>query len=290
MSQERLVIAVPNGFRDITRGPSRHSDESRLAAPTRRLIEQGCRLPYQASHVDAYFGFAEGFPVEYVEMRGQDIPGAVADRNSGIHLGVTGKDRYDNSPDELFDYVGIIRPLPYGRCELQLGVPDDEPNFSEKTTLEDVVNLRITMGEDVASLRIATGLERTVNRILTARMIPATIIPLNGHIEIVTRYNLADVLIDITETGGTMRRHGITPAERLRSYYAVLLSKKGELDKGVEAVRSWFLDRVDVALANPNTWMTPKEIQSLRNGMQKGPVLPGFNELMPEIQSLAVAS
>lgn len=268
MDKERLVIAVPNGFRDVMRGPSRHTDWSKLADPSRRLMEKGCELPYEAGGPDnPYYGFARGFPVEFVEMRGQDIPTVVGDEQSGIDLGITGKDRVDNSSDQLLSQIEIVRPLPFGRCDFTLGVDAKSDIFSADSTLEDV-----------AGLRIATSLEVIARKILAERGVDAEIVPLTGRVETAIRYHLADAIMDITETGGTMRGMGVTPAERLRSFYAVLIGKKGSLDGNIDVIRSWVLDRIDMALANPSTWMTPKERQA-RNGnggMYQPPMLPSF--------------
>jgi len=272
MQQERqpevLVIAVPNGFRDPRKSPSRHTDASILADPSRRFIEKGCGLSYQAGPDDPYYGFADGYPVEFVEMRGQDITAAVGDKQSGIHLGITGRDRYENSPESLLDLIEVVRPFPFGRCDLKLGVPTNSPTFSKDTTLEDI-----------AGLRIATGLEVIARKILVERDIDANIIPMAGHVENAIRYNLADVIMDITETGGTMIRHGVTPAERLRSFYAVLIGKKGSLGEDIDLIKSWFLDRVDMTLANPSMWMTPRERQARTGEMYLRPMLPNFSSL-----------
>lgn len=265
---ERLVIAVPNGFRDVTRGPSRHSDWSKLADPSRRFLEKGCGLFYEGAENDPYYGFAKGFPIEFVEMRGQDIPEAVANPQSSIDQGIVGTDRSQNIFEDLLRQIEVVRPLPYGRCELKLGVPDDSSFLSSDSTLKDVTGLRV-----------ATGLEVLTKRIFRERGINAEIIYMTGHVETAIRYGIADVIVDITETGGTMIRNGITPAERLRSFHAALIGKKGPLDEGKEKIRDWLLSRMDIALANPNTWMSTKERQTRNGNGFPTPLLP----LLPDM-------
>ena len=256
-SEAVLIIAVPNGFREIGSTPSRHSDASKLAAPARRLIEKGCGLIYEVAQSNSYYGFAEDDPVEFVEMRGQDIPRMVADRQTNIHLGIVGTDRYENSPKKLFDEVEIVRTLGFGTTKLQLGVPEGIPHFSELSKLEDV-----------AGLRVATGLDVLTRRIFRERGVEAEIIEMTGHVETAIRYGRANVIVDLTETGGTMRRNGLFPAECLGTHKAALIGKRNIVDEEISAIKSWFVNRVDKALEHPEIWLesfdteTPSEMKS----------------------------
>lgn len=266
--QERLVIAVPNGFREIGEAPSRHTDASKLAVPARRLFEIGCYLPYVTAPKDPYWGFADNFPVEFVEMRGQDIPRAVSD-SSNVHLGIVGTDRYENSTQNLLDEIEVVRRLGFGKCEFRLGVPAGSEKFSQNSRLEDV-----------KGLRIATGLNVLTKRIFRDRGVDAKIILMSGHVETAVRYNLADVIIDITETGETMRRNDLIPAESLGTFEAVLIGDRRPLSTKIQSIKDELLKKIDVALECPEIWLT---LGNTNGNGTDGQVLrrSGFMRFMP---------
>lgn len=238
---EKLIIAVPSGPK--VPGEPRHSEGSRLAVPTHRFLRDGCGLNYDMPS-GKYYGLVRGWPIEIAEFRGSDIPGFVA--KGFAQVGITGLDKALDLPDEAFGddeqfkAIRILRELGFGTCKFKLGVPRESDYY---------------LVDNVAGLRVATALPNLTQRIFRERRIAVGIVRMSGHVENAIRYGMADVIVDITETGGTMRRNGLRPIEDpLASFEAILLRNRDDFSVGKEGILDRFLTRVDRALSSPNTW------------------------------------
>lgn len=249
MSQERregLVIAIPAGPQ--VPGDPRHSEGSRLAIPTHALLKEGGGLRYSLFSRRLQ-GLVKGTMWRIVEFRGSDIPKAVADGDADT--GITSLDKVLNLPDEEFDENGelkrikIVRSLGYGFCEFRLGVPEGL-GYSEDATIE------IAEG-----LRVGTPLEYLTKRIFKERRVtPAEFVVRDGHIENTILTGRADVIVDIHETGDTMRANGIIPTrETLLNFHAVEIRTRNYLGRSKEEMFERFDDRIVRALENRNAWI-----------------------------------
>lgn len=285
MAQERdrLILAVPAGPR--VPGQPRHSEGSRLALPTHSFLRFGVGLDYDMPP-EQYYSDVETSLIQLAEFRGADIPGIVARGNAQV--GIVGLDHVLNLPDEEKEHIRVLRELDYGICEFRLGVPipkgpDGKQIYSPdspeaRARLEDVASL---IGlEDPEELSVATALPILAQRIFRTRRVPVTIIPMDGHVENAIRYRMAHAIIDIAESGGTMIRNGIAPAERLESFEAVLISNDCFLDTGREKIKSRLLTRVDRALKNPGSWINPEDNNLLltANGISTNGYAPSVIE------------
>lgn len=243
MAQERLVLSIPAGPEEFE-GP-RHSTGSKLSVPTHNFLRRGLDLDY--SLAGEYYTFVEGQSIELAEFKGSDIPRIVAE-GGRVSLGIVGLDHVLNLPSGQLRQIDVLRKLGFGKCEFRLGVPmgRNYPGVDGEDTLL----------EDVAGLRVATALPVFAQRKFDERRVRVNIVPRDGHVENAIRYHHADVIVDITETGGTMRRNGLMPAESLEQFEAVLIGNKVWLsDTGRERMVNRLLIRVDRALRNPAAWM-----------------------------------
>jgi ATP phosphoribosyltransferase len=124
--------------------------------------------------------------VEFYFLRPGDIPIYI---DSGIlDAGITGKDfvaEKDLRPSLLVE-------LNYGQSRLCAAVPLD----SAVRTLEEV-----------AGLRIATSLPSIVRRFFAPRELD--IVQLEGAVEIAVQLGIADAVVDVVDTGGTLREAGL---------------------------------------------------------------------------------
>lgn len=268
--REKLILAIPAGPRVIGESP-RHSEGSRLAEPTHRFLHLGVGLDYHMPP-DQYYSGVERPLIELAEFKGANIPGFVA--RGIVHLGIVGLDHVLNLPDGDLKRVIIERKLGYGKCEFRLGVPIPENSDGQKiydsdsqearAELEDLRSLLHLRNEEV--LRVATALPTLAERIFNSRNIGVIIVPMDGHVENAIRYGMADAIVDIVQSGGTMIRNGIAPAETLESFEAVLISNSYPL-RGKERVRNSLLKRVDRALNNPNKWISSNNVGDTLTGV-----------------------
>jgi ATP phosphoribosyltransferase len=93
------------------------------------------------------------------------------------------------------DVVRLLR-LPFGHCRLCLIARDAAP-----------------MAEEGRPLIIASKYPGLTARLAAARGRHAHVIPLAGSVELATRLGLADFVVDLVETGRTLRENGLHPVE-----------------------------------------------------------------------------
>lgn len=124
--------------------------------------------------------------VEFYFLRPGDIPLYVA--NGILDAGITGKD--------FAAEKGLASPplldLNYGHSQFRAAVP----NASPVKTLEEV-----------ATLRVATSLPGIVRAFFAPR--PVDVVPLEGAVEISVQLGIAGAVVDVVDTGTTLRQAGL---------------------------------------------------------------------------------
>lgn len=142
-----------------------------------------------------------GGEFEAIFVRAQDIPEFVAD--GAADVGVTGWDLVRESGRDLVSHLD----LGFGKCRLVVAAKDDAGIKS----IDDI-------GSDEKPARVATVFPRITARFFADRGRPVEIVPVSGAAEIAPHLGIADVVMDITSTGSTLRVNG------LREIETVLLS------------------------------------------------------------------
>lgn len=142
--------------------------------------------------------------IEFIFLRPRDIAIYVA--NGVLDLGVTGRDLAMDSGVA----VSELLPLQFARASFQYAVP------AESSLTPD----------DFEGLRIATSYPHLVEKDLATRKINATVIRLDGAVEISIRLGVADAIADVVESGRTMVEVGLKPVgEPLLKSEAVLVAR-----------------------------------------------------------------
>ena len=129
--------------------------------------------------------------VRFVVLRGSDVVTYV--RQGAADAGIVGKDM-------LLEHgaQGLYEPLDLGiaRCSLQTA------GFSASQNLG-------------SRLRVATKFVNIARAHYAAKGIQADVIPLYGAMELAPLMNLADEIVDIVDTGNTLRANGLVPLEHI---------------------------------------------------------------------------
>ena len=73
---------------------------------------------------------------------------------------------------------------------------------------------------------MATSLDNITQKYFSAKAVPVKIIHLYGSVELAPLVNLADCIVDIVETGDTMRQNGLAPCEEIMKSSAYLIANK----------------------------------------------------------------
>ncbi len=131
-----------------------------------------------------------GGPVDLLFAKDRDVPIYV--EHGVADLGVVGRDVLEEQPAHIYWPVD----LGVARCRMAVARPADRP-LPEPP------------------FRIATKYTRAAARHFRSRGIPVELIPLHGAIELAPALDLADAIVDIVETGSTLRDNGLVEEETL---------------------------------------------------------------------------
>ena len=153
--------------------------------------------------------------VKLVIVRAQDVPTYV--EYGAADLGVTGK-------DVLMEYGrdGLYEPLDLGiaRCRMMVaGRPDDD--------------------RPRRRLRVATKFVNTSRAFYAEQGIQVEIIKLYGSMELAPLVGLADRIVDLVDTGNTLKANGLTPMEHIADISTRLVVNKASMKMKHRAVTSF---------------------------------------------------
>jgi ATP phosphoribosyltransferase len=144
--------------------------------------------------------------VEFYFLRPTDI--AIYVGSGELDLGLTGRDLALDSGADVEECLG----LGFGASTFRYAAPSDS-------------NWTIA---DLAGKRIATSYPNLVRADLATRGIEATIIRLDGAVEISIQLGVADAIADVVGSGRTLRQHQLSAfGESLCDSEGVLLQRKG---------------------------------------------------------------
>jgi ATP phosphoribosyltransferase len=212
------------------------------------------------------------FPVEFLFLRDDDIPGYVAD---GVaDLGIVG----ENELVEKDKDVLTLKKLGFSKCRLSLAIPKGE----------DYAGLSYFQGKN-----IATSYPKILRDFLKTKGIQAEIHEISGSVEIAPSIGLAEGIFDIVSSGSTLMMNGLKEVEEVFKSEAVLIGnknladwKKAILDKllfRINAVQTGKSNKY-VLMNVPNSSI-PKIIE-LIPGMRSPTILPLAQEGWSSVHSV----
>jgi len=179
LQQNTLKVALPKGrlYDDVvsaclkTELLERAEDVSKLS---RKLVQQVS----ETGHI-------------FLLAKPADVPAYV--EHGAADIGFTGRDIIAEEDRDLYE----VLDLEVGSCDLVVAVPA-EMGVENLDELPDIV-------------RVATSYPAVTQRFFQEKEIKAEIIELNGSVELAPQVDLADIIVDITSTGTTLRRNDLIP-------------------------------------------------------------------------------
>ena len=162
--------------------------------------------------------------VRYFWVKPSDVAIYVA--RGAADLGVAGKDillEYEPDVYELLD-------LGLGRCRMAVAAPRGFHDSGERT------------------LRVATKFSHIARRYYAGQSRDIDIIHLNGSIELAPLLGLSDVIVDIVETGTTLRENGLAVIAEILPISARLITNKASYEfcrAEIEAIRAGILEQTE---------------------------------------------
>ena len=176
--------------------------------------------------------FATNHPeLDVVRVRNFDVATFVA--FGAAHLGVAGNDVLME-----FEYPEIYAPLDLkvGRCRLVVAAPEEDAGRDDPGRWSNV--------------RIATKYPGITRRHFAARGVQAECIKLNGAMELAPRMGLSRQIVDLVQTGTTLKANGLVEIERIADITSRLIVNRAALKTRAAEVGSWierFREAADAA-------------------------------------------
>ena len=157
--------------------------------------------------------------VDVIRVRPFDVATFVA--HGAAAIGVCGADVLME-----FDYPEIYAPLDLGigRCRVSVGepvnaTPDDPRRWSRVT--------------------VATKYPNIAQRHYAARGVQAEIVHLNGAMELAPSMGLARLIVDLVQTGSTLKANGLQETEVIAHVTSKLIVNRTALKTRPEAIGAW---------------------------------------------------
>jgi len=207
----------------------------RIALPKGRLYDAGVELLRKAGIVIpaaldgsrklVFPDAAERF--EFVPLKPVDIPVYV--ESGTIDAGIVGSDVLREVEADVVEPVD----LGIGRCRLVLAAPAGSALPAS------------------GSLRVATKYPRTTERYFRGKQIHVHIVKLDGSVEIAPLLGLSDAIVDLVETGRTLKENGMHVVEEVAAVSAKLIVNRTAMKMKSADVRHLITQLDTVVYENP---------------------------------------
>jgi ATP phosphoribosyltransferase len=198
---ELITVAVPKGR---LLDESSALFEEAVGVSPRKLLSGTRRLAADAPEVG----------LRFISIRAGDVASYV--EHGAAAVGIVGLDVLREEPRDLYEPLD----LGIGRCTIIVARPRDAR----------------PLPRGVAP-RVATKYLSIAAAHYARKGVPAEIIPLHGSIEVAPSLGLADAIVDITETGETLRANGLVIEERVLEVSARLVVNRVALKLHAERLR-----------------------------------------------------
>jgi ATP phosphoribosyltransferase len=206
-----IRIAIPN--------------KGRLRDPTLRLLQRsGLELP-DGSNERSLIQDAGGGRYRVLSVNARDVPEYVS--KGAAECGITGTDLLAETNASLPQALA----LNFGKARLELAVPE----MSSVKATEDLPT----------GARVATSYPRLTREFFAAWKKQVTLVPVAGAVEAAPGMGMADAIVDLVETGATLRSNALRPIATLATTHAALVLQdplppeiRQEVDELVLALRS----------------------------------------------------
>ena len=163
----------------------------------------------------------EDSKVRFIITKTVDLPTYV--EYGAADIGIIGKDVLLEERKDVYELLD----LKYGRCRLMLAVP------------EQMQRPRLT---DYAHLRVATKYPNCAQEYFRSLGIQTEIIKLNGSIELGPMVGLSELIVDIVETGSTLRENGLNVLEEVCPLSARMVVNQVSMKMEDERIRNLIRD------------------------------------------------
>jgi len=188
-----------------------------VALPKGRIAEQTLELFEKAYGEKIVFEdrklILQTKDFKFLLVKNQDVASYVL--HGAADIGVAG---LDILAEREYDLVKLM-DLGFGRCKISVGMKNED-----------------TLDLNAPEITIATKLVNITKKHFAKKAMAVKVIKLNGSIELAPLVGLSDAIVDIVETGTTMKQNGLKVVEDIMDSSAHLIanqnsfiSKKSEI-------------------------------------------------------------
>jgi len=190
---EPLILAVPS------KGRLLENAAAFFARAGLDLVQAGSDRSYRGR-------IASLANVEVAFLSAAEIAREVA--AGAVHIGVTGRDQVEETVGDWQARVDLVLPLGFGECEVVVAVPEAWIDVADMEDLDDVAaDFRPRHGR---RLTVATKYVNLTRRFFAGHGIADyRIVESLGATEGAPTSGAADLIVDITTTGATLRANGL---------------------------------------------------------------------------------
>jgi len=139
----------------------------------------------------------------FLNVRNQDVPTYVM--HGAADLGVVGLDVLE---EKEYDIIKLL-DLKIGQCKVAIGLKAGD-----------------TIDWTRSEITVATKHEKIAKRFFEQKAMAVNIVKLYGSIELAPLVGLSDCIVDIVETGETMRQNGLEVGDTIMQSSVYLISNK----------------------------------------------------------------
>ena len=184
-----------------------------IALPKGRLVDKVCKL-FDASGLDCggvqaddrrLVAYSADESIRYLQVKPSDV--AIYVERGAADVGICGKDTLLEGENDVYELLD----LGFGKCHMCVAAP---VGFREDLT---------------APLRVATKYPGIAKAYYAGKSREIDIIKLNGSIELAPILGLSDVIVDLVETGTTLKQNNLEVTETVLSISARLIANKASM-------------------------------------------------------------
>ncbi|KAK0503630.1 ATP phosphoribosyltransferase [Armillaria luteobubalina] len=233
----RLLFAIPKKGRlyekclSILAGESHSSDEPVHPSP-RPISPLGADIQFRR-HNRLDVCLVQNHPIALVFLPASDIPSFVG--KGDVDLGITGHDVILES--QMQQHVTEALRLGFGKCSLQVQVPEAGPI----KTVKDLAGKRVVTSFEVLSGEYFSKIDDDLCLQDEAR---TKIEYVGGSVEAACALGLADGIVDLVESGDTMRAAGLHAIATILETEAVLIKSSIPKHPGLEPLIKQITSRI----------------------------------------------
>jgi ATP phosphoribosyltransferase len=163
---------------------------------------------------------------EFVSLKPIDIPVYV--ESGALDAGIVGTDVLREQDSDVYEPLD----LRIGKCRLSLAAPRDAAISYDQ------------------HLRIATKYPRTAEEFFLSQNVHVQIVKLEGSVEIAPLLGLADAIVDLVETGRTLRENGLDILSEIKAITSKLIVNRTAMKIKSKAINQLISSLDTVVYAN----------------------------------------